>query len=350
MIATTVVRITLPCREVAIDLGTSNVRVWRRGAGLVLAEPAVVAQDRATHDVIATGHEARRMLGRTPSRVEVIEPLREGVVHHFEATVALLHRALGRVVGRRVGSVDALVCAPLGVTVVERRALEEAVRRAGAREAYVMEEPLAAAIGAGLPVAEPIGSMIVDLGGGVSEIAVVSLGGLVSWVSIRVGGRRLDEAIRAHLRRRHALAIGPTTAEELKIEVGDASPGDGLAAEVRGRSLLSGLPRGAVVDTTDVAEAMAEPLERVIAAIRGSLERMPGEMVVDVMDAGAMLTGGGSLLPGLADRLRAELMIPVHIADEPLDAVARGAGMALEEMGAIRRAGRSAAPAGASRR
>ena len=328
-----------PRREVAVDLGTSNTLVWGRGHGLLLAEPSVVAIDVEDDRLLAAGHEARRMLGRTPSRIEVVEPLREGVISDFEATAMLLRQALDRTVRRRLGQVDVVVCAPLGVTAVERRALEEAVRGAGAREAYVMEEPLAAAIGSGLPVAEPTGSMVVDIGGGTSEIAVVSLGGIVEAESVRIGGRHLDAAIQAHLQRRHKLAVGLTTAEELKIELGDATGGSERQAEVRGRSLLTGLPRTVVVDAVEVAEAVAEPLDRIVAAIRSSLERTPPELAVDVMDQGVMLTGGGSLLAGMTDRLRAELHIPVHQAEHPLEAVARGAGMALEEMAAIRRAG-----------
>ncbi|WP_217913299.1 rod shape-determining protein [Miltoncostaea marina] len=327
-------------REVAVDLGTSNTLVWGRGHGLLLAEPSVVAIDVEDDRLLAAGHEARRMLGRTPSRIEVVEPLREGVISDFEATAMLLRQALDRTVRRRLmGQVDVVVCAPLGVTAVERRALEEAVRGAGAREAYVMEEPLAAAIGSGLPVAEPTGSMVVDIGGGTSEIAVVSLGGIVEAESVRIGGRHLDGAIQAHLQRRHKLAVGLTTAEELKVELGDATGGGDRQAEVRGRSLLTGLPRTVVVDAEEVAEAIAEPLDRIVAAIRSSLERTPPELAVDVMDQGVMLTGGGSLLAGLTDRLRAELHIPVHLAEQPLEAVARGAGQALEEMAAIRRAG-----------
>jgi rod shape-determining protein MreB len=250
----------------------------------------------------------------------------------------LLRHALRRAVRRRLGLLDVIVCAPLGVTAVERRAVQEAARGAGAHGAFVMEEPLAAAIGSGLPVAEPTGSMVVDIGGGTSEIAVVSLGGIVSAESVRIGGRHLDVAIQAHMQRRHKVAIGLTTAEELKIEIGSARPEPGRHAELRGRSLLSGLPCTVVVGGEEVAEAIDEPLSRIIGAIRRSLERTPPELAADVMDAGVMLTGGGALLTGLPDRLRAELGIPIHVADEPLGAVARGAGMALEEMRAIRRA------------
>jgi len=331
-----VISIALQRREVAVDLGTSNTLVWGRGRGLLLAEPSVVAIDHERDDLLAAGHEARRMIGRTSSRIGVVEPLRDGVISDFDATALLLRHALRRTVRRRLAPLDVIVCAPLGVTAVERRAVREAVRGAGANGAYVMEEPLAAAIGSGLPVAEPTGSMVVDIGGGTSEIAVVSLGGIVSAESVRIGGRHLDAAIQAYLERRHKLAVGLTTAEELKIEIGSARSRAGQEAEVRGRSLLSGLPRTVIVDGAEVAEAIAEPLSRIVGAIRRSLERTPPELASDVMDAGVMLTGGGALLSGLPDRLRTELGIPIHVADEPLSAVARGAGMALEEMRAIR--------------
>ena len=331
--------LALSRREVAVDLGTSNTLVWGRGQGLLLAEPSVVAIDRDTDELIAAGLEARRMLGRASSRIGVIEPLRDGVIDDFEATALLLRHALRTAVRHRLGVLDVIVCAPLGVTAVERRAVEEAVRGTGARGVYVMEEPLAAAIGSGLPVAEPTGSMVVDIGGGTSEIAVVSLGGIVSAESVRVGGRHLDEAIQAHLQRHHKLAIGLVTAEELKIEIARAVPEPDQQAEVRGHSIVTGLPRAVVVSGEEIAGAISEPLTRIVSAIRRSLERTPPELAADVMDAGLLLTGGGALLAGLGDRLRAELGIPVHLADEPLGAVARGAGMALEEMRAIRRAG-----------
>lgn len=325
-------------REVAVDLGTSNTLVWSRRDGLLMAQPSVVAIERDSGDLVATGFEARRMLGRTGPAIEVVQPLREGVVDDFDATVTLLRDVLRAVLPWGLRPVDVIVCAPLGLTAVERRALEEAVRATGARGAHVMEEPLAAAIGGGLPVAEATGSMVVDIGGGTSEIAVVSLGGVVSAESIRVGGRDLDEAIRGHLRRHHDLAIGPIAAEELKIELARAAVPDGRHAEVTGRSMASGLPRAVVVTGEEIARAIADPLSRIVAAIRRSLETTPPELASDVLDAGVLLTGGGSLLGGLDDRLRSELGIPVHLADDPLRAVVRGAGMALEEMRAIRRA------------
>lgn len=331
--------IALSRREVAVDLGTSNTLVWGRGQGLLLAEPSVVAIDLETDELVAAGLEARRMLGRASARIDVVEPLRDGVIDDFDATAMLLRHALRAAVRHRLGILDVIVCAPLGVTAVERRAVEEAVRGAGVRGVYVMEEPLAAAIGSGLPVAEPTGSMVVDIGGGTTEIAVVSLGGIVSAESVRIGGRHLDEAIQAHLHRRHKLAIGMITAEELKIEIARAAPRPGQQAEVRGRSIVSGLPRAVVVTGEEIAGAIAEPLTRMVAAIRRSLERTPPELASDVMDAGLLLTGGGALLAGLGDRLRAELSIPIHLADEPLGSVAQGAGMALEEMKAIRQAG-----------
>lgn len=325
-------------REVAVDLGTSNVLVWSRGEGLLMAAPSVVAVRSDDGDLLATGFAARSMLGRTGPDVAVIQPLREGVIDDFDAAVMLLRHALGASLPWRLRPVDVIVCAPLGLTAVERRALEEAVRATGARGAHVMEEPLAAAIGAGLPVAEATGSMVVDIGGGTSEIAVICLGGIVSAESVRVGGRDLDEAVRLHMRHRHDLAIGPTTAEELKIALGHAGGGDGRTAEVTGRALASGLPRTVEVTDDEIAQAIDEPLSRILEAVRRSLATAPPELASDVMDLGLLLTGGGSLLRGLDDRLRAELGIPVHPADDPLGAVVRGAGMALEEMRTIRRA------------
>jgi rod shape-determining protein MreB len=325
-------------RELAIDLGTSNTLVWARGRGLVLAAPTVVARHRDTGELLAAGAEARRMLGRATPAVEVVEPLRDGVVDDVDATGLLLRHVLAAVVRRRPAPVDVIVCAPLGLTAVERRAVQEVVRGAGVRGAYVMEEPLAAAIGAGLPVAEPTGSVVVDIGGGTTEIALVSLGGIVTAESVRVGGRHLDIAIQDHLRRRRGLLVGLVTAEELKIELASATPQPDAVAEVRGRALATGLPSAVVVSAEEVAAAIAEPLSQILEAIRRSLGAAPPDLACDVMDAGIMLTGGGSLLAGLADRLRAELGIPVHVTDEPLAAVVQGAAVALEEMVAIRRA------------
>lgn len=324
-------------REVAIDLGTSNTLVWVRGEGLLAAEPSAVAIDRATGETIAAGREARSMLGRAPTRIRVIEPLRDGVIDDFEATTLLLRHALRTALPRRRGIRDALVCVPLDVTAVERRAVEEAVRDAGVRSVHVMEEPLAAAIGGGLPLAEPSGSVVVDIGGGTTEIAVVSLGGIVSSASVRVGGRHLDEAIQGHLRRRHDLLIGLAAAEELKLAVARTPPEPGLHAEVRGRAIRSGLPRGVVVTGEEIAGAIDEPLNRILTAIRESLSCTPPDLAADLMDTCLLLTGGGALLTGLAERIRAELGVPLHIADGSFHAVARGAGMALEEMRVIRR-------------
>ncbi|MGD9734789.1 MAG: rod shape-determining protein [Solirubrobacterales bacterium] len=322
-------------RELAVDLGTSNTLVWARGRGLLLAAPSVVARDRDTGALLAAGLDARAMLGRTAPAVEVVEPLRDGVVDDLEGTALLLRHVLAAV-ARRPSSAEVIVCAPLGLTDVERRAVQEAVRGAGARRVFVMEEPLAAAIGAGLPVGEPTGSMVVDIGGGTTEIALVSLGGIVGAESVRVGGRHLDAAIQDHLRRR-GLLVGRVTAEALKIELAGATPMPGVAGEVRGRSLRTGLPSALVVSAGEIASAIAEPLSRMLGAIRRSLEAAPPELACDVLDAGIMLTGGGALLSGLADRLRADLGLPVHIAGDPLAAVVQGAGMALEEMEAIRR-------------
>jgi rod shape-determining protein MreB and related proteins len=330
--------IAFPPRDVAVDLGTSNILVWGRGQGLLSAEPSVVAIDADTGELLAAGLEARRMLGRAGARVEVVQPLCDGVIDDFEATALLLRHALRTAVPRYMRFLDVIVCAPLGLTAVERRAVEEVVLGVGVRAAHIMEEPLAAAIGGGLPVAEPTGSMIVDIGGGTTEIAVVSLGGIVSAESVRIGGRHLDEAIQAHLRHRHDLAIGLVTAEELKIEIAHATVEPGPQAEVRGRHVASGLPRAVVVTAEEIAGAIADPLSRIVSGIHRSLAGAPPELAADVMDAGVMLTGGGSLLTGLGDRLRAELGIPVHLADDPLGAVVVGAGMALEEMRAIRRA------------
>ncbi|MGE0250150.1 MAG: rod shape-determining protein [Thermoleophilia bacterium] len=319
-----------------MDLGTSNTLVRIRGRGLVFAAPSVVAVDDADGALLAVGADAHRMLGRAPDRVRVIEPLHEGVIFDAEAAGALVRHALAcHGMAGRIRP-DVVVCAPAGITAVERRALEQAVASAGARCTVVMEEPLAGAIGAGLPVSDAGAGVVADIGGGTTEVVVLSLGGIVVRESVRIGGRHMDEAIAAHLARARRLAVGPSSAEALKLAVGSAGGGSG-AAEVGGRDLDTGLPRMVRVDAEEIAAALAEPVEEIVAAIGRTLERTPADLAGDVLDRGVTLIGGGSCLHGLDALVMARLGVPVHRPDDPLGCVARGAELALSEMATLRR-------------
>jgi rod shape-determining protein MreB len=322
--------------HLAVDLGTANTVVFRRGEGIVLFEPSVVAIDEVTGKVQAVGEQARRMIGRTPASIRATRPLRHGVIADFEMTEQMLRYFIGATA--RAGA-EVIVCVPSGVTQVERNAVEEATRAAGARRAYLIEEPLAGAIGAGLPVGEAIGSMVVDIGGGTSEIAVTALGGMVVAQSLRVGGYELDEAIVRYLQQTTKLLVGEEQAEVLKLEIATAFP-VGVAdkiADVAGRDLLTGLLRRAPVGASEVRRAIDAPLRRIIDAVREVLERTPPELLSDVSDRGIMLVGGGALLAGIDELLRQETGVPVTIAEDPLLTVARGAGKALEEIDALAR-------------
>jgi rod shape-determining protein MreB len=317
----------------AIDLGTANTVVYVRGRGIVLSEPSVVAIDERTGEVHAVGSEAQLMIGRTPASISADRPLRHGVIADFEVTEAMLRRFMEKVLSSRFSRPRLVMCAPSGVTEVERRAVEEASLSAGAREVHLIEESLAAAIGAGLPIAEPVGRMVVDIGGGTSEVAVISLGGLVVSRSLRVGGYDLDEAITNHIRNEHRMAIGSQSAEAIKLAIAVATPQpEDLVAEVRGRDLTSGLPREISLSSDEVRSAIAGPLADILAAVHATLEETPPELAADITKEGILLAGGGALLRGLDERLEAETGMPVRIADAPLECVALGAGQSLEEL------------------
>jgi rod shape-determining protein MreB len=329
-------------RDMAVDLGTANTLVFVRGRGIVLSEPSVVAIDESTGEVYAVGLEAKRMLGRTPGSISAIRPLKDGVIADFDVTEQMLRHFIQSAHQHRFGHPRVVVCVPSGVTGVEKRAVEEATLSAGARQAYLIEEPMAAAIGAGLPVGEPTGNMIVDIGGGTSEVAVISLGGIVVSQSLRVGGDEMDEAIVNHLKREYKLLIGTQTAEEIKLEVGSASQlKEELQAEVRGRDMLTGLPKTLILSSEEVRHALEEPLGQIIDAIRSTLDKTPPELSADIMDRGIVLAGGGALLQGLDQRLRQETHMPVHVAESPLTCVAVGAGRSLEEFDAMRNSARA---------
>ncbi|HEX3455457.1 MAG TPA: rod shape-determining protein [Gaiellaceae bacterium] len=325
-------------RDMAVDLGTANTLVYVRGRGIVLSEPSVVAIDTRSGEVHAVGVEAKRMLGRTPGSIQAIRPLKDGVIADFDVTEQMLRHFIQKVHQHRFAHPRVVVCVPSGVTGVERRAVEEATLSAGARQAYLIEEPMAAAIGAGLPIAEPAGNMIVDIGGGTSEVAVISLGGIVVSQSLRVGGDEMDEAIINHVKKEYKLLIGQQTAEEIKLEIGSAHPlREEIQAEVRGRDLLTGLPKTVILSSDEVRHALDEPVGQIIDAIKQTLDKTPPELAADIMDRGLMLAGGGSLLGGLDERLRQETHMPVHVAESPLTCVAVGSGRSLEEFEVIHR-------------
>ena len=329
-------------RDMAVDLGTANTLVYVRGRGIVLSEPSVVAIDQTMGDVYAVGLEAKRMLGRTPGSISAIRPLRDGVIADFEVTEQMLRHFIQKVHQHRFSHPRVVVCVPSGVTGVEKRAVEEATLSAGARQAYLIEEPMAAAIGAGLPVAEPTGNMIVDIGGGTTEVAVISLGGIVVSQSLRVGGDELDESIMNYVKREYKLLIGQQTAEEVKLEIGSAYPlGEEVQAEIRGRDMVSGLPKTVVLTSEEIRGALEEPVVQIIDAVKETLDRTPPELASDIMDRGIMLAGGGSLLQGLDERLRHETQMPAHLAESPLTCVAVGSGRSLEEFEAIHRSSKN---------
>jgi rod shape-determining protein MreB and related proteins len=329
-------------RDMAVDLGTANTLVYVRGRGIVLSEPSVVAIDTRSGEVHAVGVEAKRMLGRTPGSIQAIRPLKDGVIADFDVTEQMLRHFIQKVHQHRFAHPRVVVCVPSGVTGVERRAVEEATLSAGARQAYLIEEPMAAAIGAGLPIAEPAGNMIVDIGGGTSEVAVISLGGIVVSQSLRVGGDEMDDAIINHVKKEYKLLIGQQTAEEIKLEIGSAHPlKEEIQAEVRGRDLLTGLPKTVILSSDEVRHALDEPVGQIIDAIKQTLDKTPPELAADIMDRGLMLAGGGSLLGGLDERLRQETHMPVHVAESPLTCVAVGSGRSLEEFEVIHRSQKS---------
>src|SRR3954465_12332272 len=338
-------------RDMAVDLGTANTLVYVRGRGIVLSEPSVVAIDQRTSEVHAVGIEATRMLGRTPGTIAAIRPLKDGVIADFDVTEEMLRHFIQKVHQNRWAHPRVVVCVPSGVTGVEKRAVEEATISAGARQAYLIEEPMAAAIGAGLPGSEPTGNMIVDIGGGTTEVAVISLGGIVLSQSLRVGGDEMDDAIVNYCKREYKLLIGTQTAEEIKLEIGSAwDLAEEVQAEVRGRDMLTGLPKTVVLSSQEVRLALEEPPQQHMCAIKETLDRTPPELASDIMDRGIMLAGGGSLLQGLDDRVRHETEMPVHIAESPLTCVAVGPGRSLEEFETLHRSQKAASRNGGHRR
>jgi rod shape-determining protein MreB len=324
-------------RDLAVDLGTANTLVYERGRGIVLNEPSVVAINQNTGGIVAVGAEAKRMVGRTPGNIVAIRPLKDGVIADFDTTERMLRYFIQKVHKRRfLAKPRVVVCVPSGITGVEQRAVKDAGYAAGARKVYIIEEPMAAAIGAGLPIHEPTGNMIVDIGGGTTEVAVISLGGVVTSLSIRTGGDELDDALIQFVKKEYSLMLGERTAEEIKTTVGTAFPiPDETSAELRGRDLVTGLPRTIVVTAEEIRRALDEPLTRIVDAVKTTLDRTPPELCGDIMDRGIVLTGGGALLKGLDERLRHETGMPVIIAEQPLNCVVMGSGKCVEEFEAL---------------
>jgi rod shape-determining protein MreB len=332
-------------RELAIDLGTANTLVFVRGQGIVVFEPSVVAIDERTNAVQAVGEEARRMIGRTPATIRAIRPLRHGVIADFDLTAEMLRYFIRRVGGRSRSLSRVVLCVPSGITQLERDAVEEATLAAGARGVALIEEPMAAAIGAGLPVGEPQGSMIVDIGGGTTEVAVLSLGGIVVWESIRVGGYELDEALVRYVNSDARLLIGPESAEAAKIACGSAWPlAEELETDVAGRDRITGLLRRTTITSSDVRTALAQTVDTIVEAVKRTLEATPPELAADISSRGIVLAGGGALLRGIDRRLSAETGLPVHVAEAPLECVVIGAGSSLEESAVLQRTSRRRFP------
>ena len=325
-------------RDMAVGLGTANTLVYVRGRGIVLNEPSVVAVNVNDGRPLAVGFEAKKMIGRTPGHIQAIRPLKDGVIADFDICEKMLRYFIQRVHNRRWAKPRMVICVPSGITGVEQRAVQEAAEYAGARKpAYIIEEPMAAAIGVGLPVQEPTGNMIVDIGGGTTEVAVISLGGIVASQSARIGGDELDDAIIQYVKKEYSLALGERTAEEIKIQIGSAlEHDDEVYAEIRGRDLITGLPKTIVVGSNEIAEALEEPVASIVDAVKVTLDATPPELAADIMEQGVVLAGGGALLKGLDARLSLDTGMPVIIADDPLNAVVRGSGQSLEEFEALR--------------
>lgn len=320
-------------KDMGIDLGTANTLVYIKGQGIVVREPSVVAIRDDSKEVLAVGEEAKRMIGRTPGNIVAIRPMKDGVIADFDVTQSMLSYFIQKAAAKKgVVSPRIAICVPFGVTDVEKRAIEEAARQAGAKDAYLIEEPMAAAIGAGLKVEEPEGNMVVDIGGGTSEIAVISLGGIVSAESVRIGGNKFDEAIVGYVKKEYNLMIGERTAEDIKISIGSTFKEDQESnMQIRGRDLISGLPKTVEISSTEVREALKEPISSIVDAIKSTLEKTPPELASDIMENGIMLTGGGALLRGLDKLIKQETGMPVTIAEGPLDCVALGTGKSVED-------------------
>jgi rod shape-determining protein MreB len=325
-------------RDMAVDLGTANTLVYVRGRGIVLNEPSVVAVNTNTGGILAVGAEAKKMIGRTPGNIVAVRPLKDGVIADFEITERMLRYFILKVHRRRyMVRPRVVICVPSGITGVERRAVIEAATQAGARTVHIVEEPMAAAIGAGLPVHEATGNMVVDIGGGTTEVAVISLGGIVTAQSIRVAGDELDNAIIQHVKKEYSLLLGERTAEQIKLTIGSAhaGPDDDEHTEIRGRDLVSGLPKTVVISAGEVRKAIEEPVNAIVDAVKTTLDKCPPELSGDIMDRGIVLAGGGALLRGLDERLRSETGMPIHIAETPLDCVALGSGKIVEDFEAL---------------
>ncbi len=322
-------------RDMGIDLGTANTLVFVKGRGIVVNEPSVVAIKERTNEILAVGDEAKQMIGRTPGNIVAIRPLRDGVIADFSTTEAMIRYFIGKAYKQSLFSAKprVVVCVPSGVTTVERRAVEEATIKAGAKQALIMEEPMAAAIGSNLRVEEPTGNMVVDIGGGTTDVAVISLGGIVASKSLRIAGDEFDEYIASYIKKEYNLMIGERTAEQIKVTIGAAHKvSSEVTMEIRGRDLVTGLPKILTITSSEITGAIKEPVNSIVDAIKSTLEKTPPELAADIMESGIMLTGGGALLSGLDTLISEETGMPVKIADEPLDCVARGTGLALENI------------------
>lgn len=326
-------------KDMGIDLGTANTLVYLKGKGIALQEPSVVAIQRDTSSVLAVGDEAKQMIGRTPGNIVAIRPMKDGVIADFDITERMLRYFINKASKQKfLFHPRVVVCIPSGVTEVEKRAVIDATLQAGAREAYLIEEPMAAAIGAGLPVHEPMGNMIVDIGGGTTEVAVISLGGIVTSKSVRVAGDEMDEAIVQYVKKTYNLMIGERTAEQIKMEIGSAFPSDtSKTMDIRGRDLITGLPKTVDITDEEIRNALSEPVNSIVEAVKVTLERTPPELSADIMDRGIILAGGGSLLQGLDSILKRETGMPVYLAEEPLNCVALGTGKVLEEINTLKK-------------
>jgi rod shape-determining protein MreB len=332
--------------DIGIDLGTANTLVYVKDQGIVLREPSVVAVRSGTSQVLAVGDEAKRMLGRTPGNIVAVRPLKDGVIADFEMTESMLRHFITKVHNRKWVRPRVVIAVPSGITEVERRAVKESAAHAGAREVYLIEEPMAAAIGVGLPVQDAAGNMIIDIGGGTTEVALISLSGIVFSRSVRVAGDELDEAIACYMKRAYNLMIGERTAEEIKIKIGSAYPVEKeTSMEVKGRDLVAGLPKTLTITSQEVREALLEPISTIVESVRVTLERCPPELSADLVDRGLVLAGGGALLRGLDKLLQEETGLPVHVAEDPLSAVAEGTGRALSELKFLRQVASSDRPA-----